>query len=128
MLRWSRSYRVARPKKSREEGVMKCANPDCNRGIGLVYYRRGWTSTRRYCSMNCRDTVVAGLKQKQHERSGASYFDWLFSQPIEKRPQRLVHVCHRSGMDENQISRVDVLPAAKLNHVIVTRFNMRHAA
>jgi hypothetical protein len=93
---------------------MKCANPDCNRGIGLVYYRRGWSSTRRYCSMNCRDTVVAGLKQKQQERSVASYFDWLFLQPIENRPQRLVQVY--------------VLPPAKLNHVMVTRFNMRHAA
>jgi hypothetical protein len=108
---------------------MKCANPDCNRGIGLVYYRRGLSSTRRYCSMNCRDTVVADLlKQKQQERRAASYFDWLFLQPIENREQRLVHVCHASGIDENQTSRVNVLPAVKLNCVIVTGFNMRHAA
>jgi hypothetical protein len=55
---------------------MKCGNPDCNRDIGLVNYRRGWSSTRRYCSMNCRDAVVTDLlKQKQQERCAASYFD-----------------------------------------------------
>jgi len=26
---------------------MKCSNPDCNRGIGLVAYQRGWFSKRR---------------------------------------------------------------------------------
>ena len=32
----------------REESVMKCSNPHCDRGIGLVAHRRGWgpTSTR----------------------------------------------------------------------------------
>jgi hypothetical protein len=38
---------------------MKCSNPDCNRGIGLAAYRRGWFSKRRYCSRNSRDAVVA---------------------------------------------------------------------
>jgi hypothetical protein len=38
---------------------MKCSSPDCNRSIGLVAYRRGWFSKRRYCSRNCRDAVVA---------------------------------------------------------------------
>jgi hypothetical protein len=79
--------------------------------------------------MNCRDTVVTDLlKQKQQERCAASYFDWLFLQPIENRQQRLVHVCHGSGIDENQMSRVNGRPSAKLNHVVVGRFNMRHAA
>jgi hypothetical protein len=32
---------------------MKCANPACNGGIGLVHYRRGWFNKRRYCSKNC---------------------------------------------------------------------------
>jgi hypothetical protein len=49
-------------------------------------------------------------------------------QPIENRQQRLVHVCHGSGIDENQMSRVNGRPSAKLNHVVVGRFNMRHAA
>ena len=34
---------------------MKRSNPDCNRGIGLVAYRRDWFSKRRYCSKHCRD-------------------------------------------------------------------------
>jgi hypothetical protein len=38
---------------------MKCSNPDCNRGIGLVAYRRGWFSKRRYCSKHCRDVFAA---------------------------------------------------------------------
>jgi hypothetical protein len=38
---------------------MKCSNPDCNRGIGLVAYQRGWSSERRYCSQRCRDAFVA---------------------------------------------------------------------
>jgi hypothetical protein len=32
----------ARHQKLRKESVMKCSNPECNRGIGLVAYRRGW--------------------------------------------------------------------------------------
>src|SRR5215471_3772538 len=49
---------------------MKCANPECNRGIGLVHYRRGWFNKRRYCSKNCRDAIVVDLaKQSEHERS-----------------------------------------------------------
>jgi hypothetical protein len=38
---------------------MKCSNPDCNRGIGLVAYQRGWFSKRRYCSKHCRDAFAA---------------------------------------------------------------------
>jgi len=37
---------------------VKCSNPDCNRGIGLVAYRRDWFSERRYCSKRCRDAFV----------------------------------------------------------------------
>jgi len=29
---------------------MKCSNPDCTCGIGLIVYRRDWFSKRRYCS------------------------------------------------------------------------------
>jgi hypothetical protein len=61
---------------------MKCANPDCNREIGLIVYRRGWLSKRRrYCSKHCRDAFVP---QKQQQKQGVStYFEWLFLQPIE---------------------------------------------
>jgi hypothetical protein len=37
---------------------MKRSNPDCNRGIRLVAYRRDWFSKRRYCSKHCRDAFV----------------------------------------------------------------------
>jgi hypothetical protein len=61
---------------------MKCANPKCNRGIGLVHYRRGWFNKRRYCSKNCRDAFVVDLaKQSEQERSAMTYVQWLFLQP-----------------------------------------------
>ena len=37
---------------------MKCSNPGCNRGIGLVVYQRNWFSKQRYCSKHCRDAFV----------------------------------------------------------------------
>jgi hypothetical protein len=37
---------------------MKRSNPDRNRGIGLVGYRRDWFSKRRYCSKHCRDAFM----------------------------------------------------------------------
>ena len=57
---------------------MKCSNPDCNRGIGLVAYRRGWFSKRRYCSKHCRDALVAhDLKLECAELyQGARRFNW----------------------------------------------------
>ena len=58
---------------------MKCANPECNRGIGLVHYRRGWFNKGRYCSKNCRDAIVVDLaKQSEQERSAMTYVEWLF--------------------------------------------------
>jgi len=63
---------------------MKCSNPNCNRGIGLVAYRRGWFGTRSYCSRQCRDSFVA------QEGSATTYFEWLFLQPIEKPQPKLM--------------------------------------
>jgi hypothetical protein len=37
---------------------MRCLNPDCNRSIGLMVYRRGWFGRGRYCSKRCRDSFV----------------------------------------------------------------------
>jgi hypothetical protein len=69
---------------------MKCSNPDCSRSIGLVAYRRGWFRQRRYCSRNCRDAFANHLpKRSQQERSVATYFEWLFLQPIGNRQQKL---------------------------------------
>jgi hypothetical protein len=68
---------------------MKCANPGCNRGIGLVHYRRGWFTKRRYCSKNCRDAFVADpAKQSEQERSAMTYVEWLFLQPNPNPPEK----------------------------------------
>jgi hypothetical protein len=72
---------------------MKCSNPNCNRGIGLVSYRRGSFSKQRYCSRNCRNAFLADLpkpKQSQQEPHAMTYFEWLFSQPIYKPQQKLM--------------------------------------
>ena len=62
---------------------MKCSNPTCNRGLGLVIYRRGWFGKRRYCSKDCRDNFAAERsKRSQQERSTTTYFEWLFLEPI----------------------------------------------
>ena len=52
---------------------MKCSNPDCNRGIGLVAHRRGWFSERRYCSKHCRDAFVTDAPKLQQKRSALSF-------------------------------------------------------
>jgi hypothetical protein len=70
----------SRRQKSWKESVMRCSNPDCNRGIGLVAYRRGWFSKRRYCSKHCRDAFVADAPTPQQNQS-ATNFEWLFLQP-----------------------------------------------
>jgi hypothetical protein len=67
---------------------MKCANPDCNRGIGLVSHQRGWFDKRRYCSGQCRDACMAGRrKRSEQERIATTYFEWLFFQ--NPQPARL---------------------------------------
>ena len=68
---------------------MKCSNPACNRGIGLVAYRRGWFRKWRYCSKYCRDAFVADAPPLQQKRSVTTYFDWLFLQPIENQQLKL---------------------------------------
>jgi hypothetical protein len=62
---------------------MNCSNPGCNRGIGLVAYRRGLFGKRRYCSRNCRDAFVADTAKLEQKRSEMTYFDWLISQRID---------------------------------------------
>jgi hypothetical protein len=70
---------------------MKCSNPDCNRGIGLVSHRHGWFGKQRYCSRNCRDAFQADLpKRSRQEPRAMTYFEWLFSQPIDKPRQQLM--------------------------------------
>jgi len=61
---------------------MKCSNPNCNRGIGLVAYRSGWFSKRLYCSKYCRDAFAPDEPELQQKRGAMTYFEWLFFQPI----------------------------------------------
>ena len=69
---------------------MKCSNPHCNRGIGLVAHRRGWFDRRRYCSKECRNTFVAQRpKMSRQERSATTYVEWLFLQPVENHGRSL---------------------------------------
>jgi hypothetical protein len=70
-----------RPQNSGKESVMKCANPDRNRDIGLVTYRRGSFSKRQYCSKHRRDAFVP--QKLQQRRKVSTYFEWLFLQPID---------------------------------------------
>ena len=47
---------------------MNCSNPNCNRGIGLVSYRRGWFSKLHYCSKHCRDAFVPDPRNPLQEQ------------------------------------------------------------
>jgi hypothetical protein len=75
--------------KSKKASVMKCSNPECNRGIGLVAYRRGWVTKRRYCSKHCRDAFAAETPKLRHKPKEMTYFEWLFLRPIENPQLKL---------------------------------------
>jgi hypothetical protein len=76
---------------------MKCSNPDCSRGIGLVAYQRGWLTKRRYCSRNCRDAFVADRpRQLQPEPIATTYFERLFLQPTKTLQQKLMPAVNRT--------------------------------
>ena len=66
---------------------MKCSNPECSRGIGLVSHRRGWFDTQRYCSKQCRDRVTAQVHERRssNQRRPTSYVEWLLSQSTGSR-------------------------------------------
>ena len=44
VLRGMHTRGVSRRQRSWKESVMKCSNPGCDRGIGLIAYQRGWFS------------------------------------------------------------------------------------
>jgi len=70
---------------------MKCVNPDCNRCIGLFAHRRGGFGKRLFCSKKCCDGFVSELaKRKQAERRAATYFEWLFAQPLGHQQPKLM--------------------------------------
>jgi len=66
-------------------GVMKCAHPGCNRGIGLLSYRRPFTKAR-YCSKQCRDSCASEAEKPVTDHHPATYFEWLFLQPPSADP------------------------------------------
>jgi hypothetical protein len=70
---------------------MKCSNPECSRGIGLVSHQRGWFGKQRYCSRICRDAFgVEQPKPSSRKRIPGSYFEWLISQPTGNPQPRLM--------------------------------------
>jgi hypothetical protein len=62
---------------------MKCSNPDCNRCIGLVRYRR-WFSRRPYCSRECREDDGARIPILLQEKRNATTYFQLLLLPVEK--------------------------------------------
>jgi hypothetical protein len=58
---------------------MKCSNPNCSHGIGLVSYRRGWFDKLRFCSKKCRDDFTGRPRPSQQKRLVGSYFNWLLA-------------------------------------------------
>jgi len=85
-----------RRQKSKKASVMKCSNPECNRGIGLVAYRRGWFNKRRYCSKQCRDAFATDTPRLQQKSIEMTYFEWLFLRPIENPQLKLKAAVVRS--------------------------------
>jgi len=64
---------------------MKCSNPNCGHGMGLVSYQRHWFDKRRFCSNKCRyDFTVENRRPSQQERLVGSYFNWLFASATPK--------------------------------------------
>jgi len=67
---------------------MKCANPACNHGIGLVSHRRGLFGKRPYCSKACRDHVA--VEPAPRRERATTYCEWLFMQPVNLQPRMAV--------------------------------------
>jgi hypothetical protein len=76
---------------------MKCSNPDCSHGIGLVAHRRGLFGKGLYCSKLCRDATAARQPKRPHqERNATTYFEWLFLHQVENPRPALVPVRART--------------------------------
>ena len=75
---------------------MKCSHPECNRGIGLVSYRRAFYSDL-YCSKKCRDSyVIERTKPFISERATATYVERLFLQPVSRMLPQLAPAVARA--------------------------------
>ena len=56
---------------------MRCANPMCHRGIGLVSHRLGVFDKRYACSKECRTEVAAGIKRERYLAWRRAVVGWL---------------------------------------------------
>ena len=56
---------------------MRCANPMCNRGIGLVSHRVGWFDKRYACSKICRTELVADIRRERFLTWRRAAVSWL---------------------------------------------------
>jgi hypothetical protein len=86
---------------------MKCSNPDCNRGLGLVAYQRDWFSKRRYCSKHCRDALVVDAPNllKRFVVSLVAFVGLIipltFTMAVLAAPPAPQDAPHLSGCDRN---------------------------
>jgi hypothetical protein len=75
---------------------MKCSNPQCDHGIGLLSYRRAF-SKRRYCSKKCRDCyVIERAEPAVPERAAATGFEWPFLQSVGNALPQMVPAVARA--------------------------------
>jgi hypothetical protein len=56
---------------------MRCANPRCNRGIGLVSHRLGLIDKRYACSNECRTELVADIRRARYLARRRAVVSWL---------------------------------------------------
>jgi hypothetical protein len=89
-------FRIMLPRNPKRRRVMKCSNPNCSHGIGLVAYRRGLFGKGLYCSKQCRDTLVRQPQRQHQDHDATTYFEWLFSHPIEHPRPALLPVPART--------------------------------
>ena len=86
---------------------MKCSNPDCDRGIGLVAYQRDWFSKQRYCSKHCRDAFAVDAPNliKRFVISFVAFAGLVvpltFTMAVLAAPPARQDAPHLSGCDRN---------------------------
>ena len=69
---------------------MRCANPICSRGVGLVSHRLGLFDKRYACSKKCRMECVADIKRARYLAWRRAVVSWLAAhllpQAVATRP------------------------------------------
>ena len=115
---------------------MKCSNPDCNRGIGLVAYQRGWFSKRRYCSQRCRDAFVADAPNLQQKRKSpvlkrfvvafVAFVPATFAMAVLAAPPARPEAPHLSGCDRNLADASASVAAARADQKPQRRGQIRN--